>query len=317
MPRRGPLLELPLELFLPANPNLPNRTTSHKRPLSPGGPSLFSPAKRRILNEEGIFSPAKSVKSPLPARGTPAARFSQVLTGPCSPAKRLDFGSPKHLSASPAAPRQLPADATPQRTLASSSRLAPSPELKPGAPSSSNQSSEDREIDDYFSQPSSSFLIPPPSSYSSVVTRESPPPPDPQSIHYPGFPVYFDKHISVSPVEETSQPSDKDEAKENILPRRKPRKAVSNPQADLKFQLLSPHSKKREAERPGKAKSTPATPRKVLSGDRPAEADSPTPRRFAAGLLREETSSSRLTEQERKERRRLLHDEADDGESSL
>ncbi|KAG6813000.1 hypothetical protein H0H92_014931 [Tricholoma furcatifolium] len=57
----------------------PNQTgtdipsSSRKRPHSPGE-ALLSPAKRRILNQEGIYK--------------------DILSGPNSPAKRLDFGSP-------------------------------------------------------------------------------------------------------------------------------------------------------------------------------------------------------------------------------
>ena len=67
MQRPGPLQELPLDRFLLSNPNL-SAIKSNKRPLSPSDPTLFSPAKRRILNEEGIFSPEKSWKGPLAPR---------------------------------------------------------------------------------------------------------------------------------------------------------------------------------------------------------------------------------------------------------
>ncbi|KAF8076602.1 hypothetical protein FPV67DRAFT_1472030 [Lyophyllum atratum] len=274
MPRPGPLQELPLEQFLPSNPNLP--TTSRKRPLSPGGPNLFSPAKRRILNEEAIF------ETPLSRRGTPA-RFTEVLTGPGSPAKKLDFGSPKRLLESSAASRRLAFGTTPPHSRASSSRLAPSPELRPPVSSFSTQPSDDQEMDDYFSQPSSSSSMLPPSSYSSDIPDEIPRPSDPQSIHYPGFCVYFDMRLSVSPVEETGQSvtpvgGDKEDVKENIAPRKKPRKAVTIPDTGLKSQLLSPHTKKREIERL-KSKSTPPTPKKVLFGDRAEPFASPAPRR--------------------------------------
>ncbi|KAG5648886.1 hypothetical protein DXG03_000235 [Asterophora parasitica] len=282
MPRPGPLQELPLDQFLPPNPNLPS--TSRKRPLSPGGPGFFSPAKRRILNEEGIF------KSPVSGRGTPA-RFTEVLTGPSSPARKLDFGSPK-------ATRRAAVETTPPRVASSSNRLAPSPHVK-----------EDHEMEAYFIRPSSSSQ--PPSS--NITPRETPPPQDPQSIHYPGFRVYFDTHVVLAPVEEPpATPStpggekEKETLKENVVPRRRPRKPVIALDVGLKTQLFSPHAKERPL---GKAKSTPMTP---VTCDKADQCGSPTPRRFMAG---QSSSTTRLTEMERKDMRRLLQDEADAGES--
>lgn len=220
MHRPGPLKDLPLDQFLPVNPNL-----SRKRPLSPA-PVLSSPAKRRILSEEGIYSP----------RGRRNA-FSDVLAGPSSPAKRLDFGSPK----------QTP----------SSSRL--------------------KNLYDCFTQPSSSF----------VPSQETPPKTNLQSIHYPGFQVYYDPQSLSSANETPCLPatSDKDKGaavKENIPPRRKTRKAATAPsEGESKAQLLTTPAKRRVSERL-KAKSTPATPKKSLSGDR-VQHDSPTPRRRVFG----------------------------------
>ncbi|KAG6833949.1 hypothetical protein H0H87_007960 [Tephrocybe sp. NHM501043] len=224
MPRPGPLQELPLDHFLP--PSL--APASLKRT----GDVLFSPAKRRILNEEGIYTP----KSPL--RTTPA-RFLDILAGPSSPAKILDFGSPKQ---------------------ASSSKL--------------RATSVDPEIDDCFSQPSSSAPIPP-----SSFPRESPHPPDPQSIHYPGFTVYFDVDSDLDEAPSIAVLSgDKEVIKENLPPRRKTRKsATAPPETDPKSQLHSPPTKRRESERLKKAKSTPATPKAPLAGG------SPTPRRSIYG----------------------------------
>ncbi|KAG6916709.1 hypothetical protein DXG01_005658 [Tephrocybe rancida] len=235
MPRRpGPLQDLPIEHFIPLNPNLPS---SRKRPLSPGEPILYSPAKRRILNEEGFHTP----KSPL------SARFSDILAGPSSPAKKLDFGAPKQ---------------------ASSSRLRATTPL-----------SEDQEMDDYFSQPSSSSLP------SSSAPRETPPLPDPQSIHYPGFCVYIDTHTPIDSVPTLipTPTTDKDVVKENVPPRRKTCKAATvPPEVDPHSQLLSPPTKRRESERLKNAKSTPTTPKRALIGSR-AEPGSPTPRRSIFG----------------------------------
>lgn len=305
MRRPGPLQELPLDLFLPPNPNLPTKSRPNKRPLSPGGPNLFSPAKRRILNDEGIFSPEKTFKSPISGRYAPA-RFAEVLGGPASPARKLDFGVAKHRVESPV-PSRISANiatTTPTRAIPSSSRLAPSPELRPP------RRQDDDEMEDYFSSAGHSS-----SSQLAFVAREIPPPPDPQSNHYPGFHVHYDTHIPLTSVDvdmDDVAPVDKDGQKENVAPRRKPRKAVTAPNTDLKSQLFSPEGKKRELERVGKAKSTPATPKKDLSGDRQDSGGSPTPRRPIVGLAKAATGATpRLTGKDKEEMRRILQDEAD------
>ena len=90
-PRPGPLRDLPIERFVDVPftpvPTTPRRT--HKRPLSPGTPNLFSPTKRRILAQEGVFSPEKTIKSSI----VPSDRglvIHDVLRQ--SPALKLDFG---------------------------------------------------------------------------------------------------------------------------------------------------------------------------------------------------------------------------------
>ncbi|KAH0587801.1 hypothetical protein J132_06144 [Termitomyces sp. J132] len=219
MDRPGPLKDIPLACFVPA--------AARKRPLSPAPP--LSPAKRRILHQEGIYTPSN-----------PRSSFSDVLAGPSSPAKRLDFGSPKQ---------------TPQ-----GSRL--------------------KNLDDCFGQPSTSS-----------------PQPDPQSIHYPGFSVYYDPQVDNTLSLLPTSDKDKDAAtKENIPPRRKTRKSATAPPEK---QLLTPPTKRRESERL-KAKSTPATPKKSLMGDR-VQHGSPTPRRTIFG--QEATFTPRLS------MRRLRDDE--------
>ncbi|KAG6868170.1 hypothetical protein C0993_006838 [Termitomyces sp. T159_Od127] len=247
MDRPGPLKDLPLDQFLPINPN-----HSRKRPPSPV-PVLFSPAKRRILDEEGIYSP----RSHLARRNA----FSDVLAGPSSPAKRLDFGSPRR------------------------------------TPSSCGL----KNLHDCFdNQASSGPFVP------------TLPQTDLQSIHHPGFHVYYDPP-SPSSADETSclpASSDKDKGsvvKENIPPRRKTRKAATAPlERESKAQPLSTPAQRRVSERL-KAKSTPATPKKPLAGDR-VQHDSPTPRRTTFGQeaaftprrflgIDEETSTALIEEQ--------------------
>lgn len=299
MRRPGPLQELPLEQFLPPNPNLPYppKSRPNKRPLSPGGPNLFSPAKRRILNEEGVFSPDKTFKSPVSGRDAPA-RFAQVLTGPESPARKLDFGIPKRRLESPALPRMSIINVTPTRSTSSSSKLAPSPKFKSTPRSFSSRPGDDQEMDDYFSHPSSSSLTPP-------LT-------DPQSMHYPGFRVYHDTGSSATLFDEGLQSlnlgddKEKDSLKENVVPRRKRRTATA-PTPDLKLQLFSPDPK-----RMGKVKSTPATPKKVFGVDRQELAGSPTPRRPVPGTIWATTiSTPKPTEKEKKGMRIFLQDEVE------
>ena len=90
-PRPGPLRDLPLERFIDV-PFTPIPTTpqrAHKRPLSPGTPNLFSPTKRRILAQEGVFSPEKTIKSFI-VPSDRALVIRDVLRQ--SPARKLDFG---------------------------------------------------------------------------------------------------------------------------------------------------------------------------------------------------------------------------------
>jgi hypothetical protein len=97
---RQPLTDLPLDRFLPSKPNstISPLKPSSKRTLSPTTPSLYSPTKRRILTQEGVFSPEKSLKAPIATRARASistSRMGDVLRGPSSPARKLDFGTPK------------------------------------------------------------------------------------------------------------------------------------------------------------------------------------------------------------------------------
>lgn len=319
MPRPGPLQDLPLDRLLPHPPSRP-----HKRPLSPGGPSLYSPAKRRILNQEGIFSPEKTIKSPISTRATPS-RFIDVLSGPSSPARKLDFGVLKHAVKVPGV------EATPVHQTSTSNRLAPSPELKhnPQPPW------PDDDMDDYFNMPTSSSsrsstipisvpreMLPPPDPQSIPISvpREMPPPLDPQSVHYPGFRVHCDAHILLTSVHDdlgtlSLIDNNKDAQKENVAPRRKAHKMATALNADLKSPLFSPDARKREMGKLGKAKSTPVMPRKFPGSDRGDSGNSPTPHRLGIGLTLATTSSTpRAMEKERGEMRRALQDEVDDAD---
>jgi len=242
MQRPGPLQELPLDRFLLSNPNL-SAIKSNKRPLSPSDPTLFSPAKRRILNEEGIFSPEKSWKGPPPcSKGSLAspARFHDILAGPASPARFLDFGSPRNVTGDPQKRLPLSAaalDASSSRTTSSTQDLAPSPELKPritrqarGLHPTYPLEHGDNLFDDDPPVLSSRLRGVP-----SFIPRELPPQPDPCSIHYPGFVVFQDPHVVAfsfedsDPLSLNKMEADHDATKENILPQRKTRKVTRSP----------------------------------------------------------------------------------------
>ena len=149
------------------------------------------------------------------------------------------------------------------------------------------------------------------------VPREMPPPPDPQSVHYPGFHVHCDTHVLIISVDNDLETlsltdNDKEGQKENLAPRRKPRKVVTAPNTDLKSQFFSPDAKKREIEKLGRAKSTPVTPKRHLGRDEQGSGGSPTPRRSGMRLIQAMTSSTpRAMEMERREMRRALQDEVD------
>jgi hypothetical protein len=346
MRRPGPLQELPLEHFFPPNPNVPKSPlklwTGGKRPLSPGAPSTFSPAKRRILNAEGIFSP-ETLKSPVSLMARSPARFADLVRGPDSPARKLDFGLPKNHSQSTAgsstvinsaASSQFEDDVltTPTRTSSNTSinTLAPSPELLPKSASAPIASSSSLlldgipEMDDYFSpHPRHSAVHP--SYIPTMIPRELPAPPDRQSVHYPGFDVLLDTHIPLLRARSasvdwadfgTDLKRDKEGCKENVPPRRKAKKAATAPNSSelTKAGLLSPGGKQREVERIWKAKSTPATPKKLSVGGWDGTV-TPTPRRYGPGLVHDLTSPSRTTPvnlNERRERRRMLEEEVDE-----
>ena len=227
MCRPGPLRELPLDRFPAGDSNViasPTRSTSHpnKRPLSPRTSALYSPVKRRILNEEGIFLPVAKLKSPLsvPASVGPASSYFQdLLHGPDSPVKKLDFGNAKAesvdsglggLGETAKSNNVMSSHVTPiQRARASLSHQSASPfpvlhsktTPKSKLAASSTLSSMPEMADDDCFSPRSLIVTQMTSSTSAptLVPREviiS----DPQSIHYPGFDVFLDTHDCLPPA---------------------------------------------------------------------------------------------------------------------
>jgi len=322
---RRPLQELPLELFLPPNPNLPGNATSfksrpNKRPFSPSQSSLFSPTKRRLLHDEGISEKVlKSTLSTSRGRVSPA-KFADALRGPNSPAKRLDFGVPKDYiegsrssssSASSSSRMTLP-EPTSSATLAFSSESKSKSKSKSSVFTSIPSLLYDGEdIDDYFSSPR--------------LLAEIPPLPNPQSTHYPGFIVHHDTHIvlecarSASVEPETSMSdscsdtdADQDWEKENNMPRRRALKSSALPStSDLK-----PVSLLKDMESHGKTWSTPATPKKNASYVCALECPmTPTPRRPSSGgglMFPSPGITPVVRQRERLERKKVLEVEVDD-----
>ncbi|KAJ7180321.1 hypothetical protein C8R43DRAFT_972608 [Mycena crocata] len=283
--RPGPLKDLPLDPFLPDNPNLPQRP--NKRVHSPGGPSLFSPTKRRILAEEGILS-AGSFKSPIRVRAIPVTHNG----GGDSVAKKLDFGLPKNSPARASTPPSAPTSAI----EAHSTRLT-RPSVSPTTPDAFMSPPPET---DYFPIPGTTTSRP-----VSYIPRDIPPPVDPQSIHYPGFHVHQDAYIVTGLALDLEANSLSSPQKENAAPRRKPRKSSTAPaSSDPKMRLASPDPKLT------KANSTPCTPGR-LHAERSNSA-TPTPRRPDVVLVRDTRLTPKLRDTDRRELRRRLEEEVDD-----
>lgn len=218
-PKPGPLCDLPLERFIDV-PSVPVPTTSrrtHKRPLSPGTPNLFSPTKRRILVQEGVFSPEKTIKSSI----VPVDRalvLHDVLME--SPACKLDFGQ---------SPRS-------DRKVASTSRLFQNCFQEP-APEHFRQSHRHDRDHSLLLNPnaSSSRLLSVPSSSSNHQTN----------IHYPGFDVWIDHDPNPSSLSchSSNDFHDSDEDKENSHPKTKWRTGLSRQLKRVSF--ASPDQRRR------------------------------------------------------------------------
>ncbi|KAF9055010.1 hypothetical protein BDZ89DRAFT_1055637 [Hymenopellis radicata] len=191
--RPGPLKPWAVEQFYPElvglpPPQAPLKTPSrpNKRPHS-SSETPFSPTKRRLLNDAGIYCPSKAALFGAPPS---PARFATPLHGPSSPAKRLDFGIVK------SGVELFP---TPTGATASASKLAPSPRLS---------ASPDDE-DSPFKAP-----LPPMPFADEPVT-----PSNRSSVHYPGFVVHEDKHPHLAKLPTPPRFKGGDEAsKENRPP---------------------------------------------------------------------------------------------------
>ncbi|KAF8812282.1 hypothetical protein BYT27DRAFT_7251840 [Phlegmacium glaucopus] len=221
MQRPGPLQELPLERFLSAHPNLLSKSVrSHKRQLSPGSPNPYSPTKRRILNSEGVFAPEKTCKTPMSLGKASPTRFGDVLASSASPARILNFGLPKNRRGEPTKRSFMP---IPTQTQIPS--LSPRKTLTTSRPVSSSAYHSSSELPAGTEESSTSSTRP---AVPIDIPRNLPPLPDPQSIHYPGFVVFQDTHITIYPAGSDFNPetlsdieTNADSSKENLPPRRK------------------------------------------------------------------------------------------------
>lgn len=244
---RPVLVDLPPECFLqpvfPDDVNLPNPRTGSKRSRSPSlARTIFNPAKRRILEQEGLFPPAQSfpssstishsIRSPHgaflhpfdnPKRtiGTSAAGLGDILPSPPGdpdalvlPPSRVSRRVSPRLSSTPQS-KSLPAPTTPTRTSPRRTRSQASPTgTTPKAPS---------QRAGHTSTPSS----PTSATKLTMVPREMPPRPDRRSLHYPGFDVHQDTHVALPCTRSRArakaeaarlQSQEGESAKENVRP---------------------------------------------------------------------------------------------------
>ncbi|KAK7060449.1 hypothetical protein VNI00_001214 [Paramarasmius palmivorus] len=292
---RPPLRDIPLSEVPVPSDDVPK---SNKRPLSPDGPSIFSPAKRRILCEEGILSPTKMLKSPFRTRPPIAPSFSDL-----QPPARPGSGATK---------RTVKTGGGPATTLVN---LASSPELVSRTPQKSSSAHHNRTPnpaeDDFFATPDRLPSATRSSNDLHTVDRALPACSEPDSIHYPGFQVHRDPFtVILEPVD--IEPLSAKATKENFPPKKALKKPVMEAaRVDGKTLFLTPESKKREMEKLIKAKSTPATPKKVTGKGR-LEPSSPTPQRPT--VIQTWVGTPILSAEERLARKQLMVDEVEDGD---
>ena len=251
---RSVLVDLPLERFLQPvfdDVNLPNTHTGSKRSRSPSlARSIFTPAKRRILEQEGLFLPPQSHPSPSttprslrsprgsvlhafdnPKRpvGPSSAGLGDILPSPPGdphafvlPPPRVSRRVSPRLSTTPPS-KSLPRPSTPTRTSPRKTRSQTTPTASTTPPPSQRTRHKST------STPSSSPMPTP--RPATMIPREMPPPPDRRSAHYPGFDVHQDTHVALpctrskahakaeaARLLQASQEGDLAAAKENVRP---------------------------------------------------------------------------------------------------
>jgi len=244
---RPVLIDLPLERFLQPvfsdDVNVPNTRMGTKRSRSPSfARSIFTPAKRRILEQEGLFPPAQSHPSsgmilhpprsphgsflhafddPKRTMSTSSTGLGDILPSPPGDPDALVLPPPRvsrrvspRLSTTPQ-PKSLPAPTTPTRTSPRKTRSQTSPTS--ATPTASSQRAG------HTSTPSSPMST----TKLTMVPREMPPPPDRRSVHYPGFHVHQDTHVALPCTRSRArakaeaarlQTQEGDSTKENVRP---------------------------------------------------------------------------------------------------
>lgn len=219
---RPVLVDLPLEPLLRAvsdDANLPTPRTGSKRSRSPSlARCIFSPAKRRILEQEALLPPSQSRFHPgasghslHPHRNALLHAFANPkCPSGSSPAGPGDgHPSPPCHSHTPVPPsRRESRRISPRLSASSQSKYLPSPTTTPTRTSPRTTRSQTttpaaapRQHARHTSTPS------PPKSMTTkktttgvtvtMVPREMPAPPDRRSVHYPGFDVHLDTHIAL------------------------------------------------------------------------------------------------------------------------
>jgi hypothetical protein len=226
---RPALADLPLDLIL--NPNTDYPTRNINRPTSLTGskrsrsPSLAHPAKRRILEQEGlILTPRSRLRASTSTHSlsTPhrsllhAPDTSKHLSGPSLTKADAPLLTPFHPD-----PLDLP-------SLRESRRISPRLSASPTSKSCSSVTTTPTRASPRKAHPQTAAGS---SSSSSrhvrhtMVPREMPLPPNRQSVHYPGFDVHQDTHIALPCTrsmtrarEEAARVQEGEAAKENVRP---------------------------------------------------------------------------------------------------
>lgn len=244
--RRAPLEPLPLSYILPLDNILSHTSTipkpTTKRPRSPS--LLLSPTKRRILRQEGVLSTSESRTRPRQSRRI--HDYGTVTVGPENSPTLSTIGHESVLTQPMDIDlfqrgQQTPVEGSKVRLITPSRSPSKIPHILP-------EHLRDRDT-------APNYIL-------SLVPRGPPPVPDRQSLHYPGFDVHYDTHVSLpsgsSSLEDVTSNlnTDKEGMKENILIQKKSRK-LSTLSTDTYTAM--------ETSRIPSSKSSPCrpTPRKV------------------------------------------------------
>ncbi|KAI9448093.1 beta and beta-prime subunits of DNA dependent RNA-polymerase [Lactarius indigo] len=230
-PPRPVLADLPLDLILNPNSDHPTRglnrsisLTGSKRSRSPSlARSIFSPAKRRILEQEGLILTSRSRLR----TSTSIHSLSRALLHASDDLKHLP--APSFAKGDAPLPTPIHPDLldppSPREPRRSSPRLSASPNSKScsSATTTPTRTSPRKSHPQTTTAGSSSSSSRP--VRHTMVPREMPPPPDRRSVHYPGFDVHQDTHIALPCTrsmtrarEEAARAQEGEAAKENVRP---------------------------------------------------------------------------------------------------